>query len=711
MAGSVASPRELDRVLSEAPSPFSDSVLTHAFRDPPDAPGIHGGIRRQLRDLIHHVGGSGESVVQVVTGDPGEGKTHLLSWLRKSSDDSLHAAGGQPFVLAPIEPIRSTDSIFHHVLHETVRHLSRPLPLVGHLDSAVASPLSFILLRALVRIARMVRAAPWVSPALADTLDSVLPDRPSLFLGAFAEVASVCWDQVERDFVAAAQRLEALGGIDRELFRVVAGFPHPDHRDDLVAWLGGASVSEEVATRLGSRIVLSGESEAWRGLQLLIHLAGLAEAPLVLAFDQIEGTERLGDEAVAAWLSALGEIYNAGGSTLLLVLCQTQIWPRLRAQTQQQVRDRLEALPPIPLLALRPEEAVALIELRMQRFWHGVGLVPEVPSYPFDRRELLQMVQANRLRTPRAVLRHMRRVLDERTGRAIPEAAATTAPPAEASAPRTEVRRRLAAIIDEEGRRRPRMPEVREQIVQGAMREALVAAWMSTRPVAGAKIESVDSPSGRSKAKNGTLVTFLRDGKRRRLYFETNNSAYGQSVAAAVKRLRDMLRDGQADRAMLLRETALPLPPTSRDLVHRLAPRGFVFWLEPAVVAPLAAFEQLLNAAAAGDVPVREDDVRRAAFDIDAVDSVVSRTVDAAFQDDRTASAAPHPWAEEVLSFLRDGRAMVPLPALVGSLDAPAERVHEAAEALVSQGMACMKLDRNRVPVLFLRPEPRAEQP
>ena len=703
MALREVSTRDLDRVLAEAPSPFSDSVLTHAFRDPPDAPIIHAPVRRHLRDLVHHVAGSGESVLQVITGDPGEGKTHLLSWLRRSADDSLHAPEGRPFAVAPIEPIRSTDRIFHHVLHETVRHLSRPLPLAGHLDSAVGSPLAFIVLRALVRVARMLRAAPWTSPALVDTLDSVIPDRPSVFLGAFAEVAASCWSDIERDFVTAAQRLEALSGIDRELFQVVAGFPHPDHRDDLLAWLGGAAVSEEVATRLGTRVLLDGEAEAWRGLRLLVHLAGLADTPLVLAFDQIEGTERLGDEAVAAWLTALGEIYNAGGSTVLLVLCQTQIWPRLREHAQQQVRDRLEALPPLTLLALRPDEAAALVELRMQRFWRGLGFAPALPAYPFEREELNEIIRRHHLRTPRAVLRHMRRMLDERTGRAVPEPR-FEATPRDKQGPQSEVRRRLAAILEEERRRPPRMPEIREQIVQGAMREAFLAAWMNGRLVSGAKIEGVDFPTVRSRAKGGTRVTLLRSGKRRRIYFETNNSAHGQSVAAAVKRLRDVLRDGQADRAMLVRETALPLPPTSRDLVARLAPRGAVFWLEPDAVAPLAAFEQLLNAAAAGDVPVREEEVRRAAFDIDAVDRAVSRTVDAAFDDGTIVKRPEHPWTDDVLAFLRNQRAIVPLPRLVQTLDAPTESVHEAAEALVNLGLVHMKLDRNRVPVVFLRP-------
>lgn len=703
MAVREASAEELDRILAEAPSPFSDSVLTHAFRDPPDAPDIHAPVRRLLMDLVQHTGATGEPVLQVITGDPGEGKTHLLSWLRRSAEASLCTAQGNPFAVAPIEPIRSVDRIFHHVLHETVRHLSRPLSATGHMDSAVASPLSIIVLRALLRVARLVRSSPWVSPTLAETLDSVIPGRPTLFLGAFAEVAAACWIDVEREFVLAAQRLDVLGGMDKEFFRVVAGFPHPDNRQDLIAWFGGASLSEDVATRLGTRTVLDGESEAWRGLQLLIGLSVLAEVPLVLAFDQIEGTERLGEEAVAAWLAALGEIYNAGGAAVMLVLCQTQIWPRLRGQAQQQVRDRLEALAPRTLLALRPEEAAALVELRMQKFWRGLGHAPSQPAYPFDHDDLVEMIRKHRLRTPRAVLRHMRGWLDDRAGHRAPSH--PPGPARDAQGPPSEVRRRLAAIIEEERRRPPRMPEIREQIVQGAMREAFLAAWMNGRPIGGAKVESVDFPPVRSRARGGTRVTVMRAGKRRRVYFEANNSAHGQSVAAAVKRMRDVLRDGHADRAMLVRETALPLPPASREMVSRLAPRGTVFWLDPEAVAPLAAFEQLLNAAAAGDVPVREDEVRRAAFDIEAVDRVVSRTVEGAFDEAPASTRPEHAWTDEVLSFLRTQQAIVSLPKLVQFLDGPTESVHDAAEALVARGSVHMKLDRKRVPVVFLRPD------
>ncbi|HQK19136.1 MAG TPA: hypothetical protein PLJ27_16870, partial [Polyangiaceae bacterium] len=598
---------DLERVLASAPSPFSDSVLAHALRTPLDVPTIHASLRQHLLGLVGPCAEERQPVFQVITGDPGEGKTHLLAWLRQASEDSLCSTDGQFFALAPIEPLRAFHRIFHHFLHETVRNLSRPLSVSGHLDSAVGSPLAVIVLRALLRIARLVRWAPWTPPDLVETLDKVIPNRPSFFLGAFAEVAACCWGDIERSFVLSAQRLDALAGMDLELFRVIAGFPHPDLRQDLIAWLGGVSLSEQAATRLGTRIILDDEQNAWRGLRLLVDLAALADVPLALAFDQVEGTERLGEEAVAAWLTALGELYNLGGPTVLLMLCQTQTWPRLRQRAPHHVRDRMEARAPIPLLALRPEQAVSLVELRMHRFWRGVGLAPANPAYPFESDALLDLIRSNHLRSPRSILRFMRQWLDDRAG-------GTHSKPAE---PRPivrseEIQRRLHAMIEDDRRRPERMPEVREQIVQSALREALTTAWLHGKTVFGARIENVDIPAMRTRSRAGCRITLLLSTKRLRLYFETNNSAHGQSVASATKRMRDMLRDEQADRVMLVRETALPLPPASRNMLQRLYPRSLVFWIDPEMVAPLAAFEQLLNAAATGDVPLAEEEIRRA---------------------------------------------------------------------------------------------------
>lgn len=691
---------ELDHVLAASPSPFSDSVLPNAFRDTPDVPGIHGEARDRLLALLDLCRSDRKTAMQVVTGDPGEGKTHLLAWLRRAADDSWSNSARCPAALAPIEPLRSVDRVFHHMLRETVRHLRRPLGSQVPGDSGVESPIDRMLWRVLLRAIRQLIGAPWVDPRLSAQLSGLVQHHPERFLSAFAELASAVWPAIENDLHAAASRLPDLATIDPDILRVLFRFPMPSLRLDVLAWLGGACLPDDRLAQLGTKLSLDDEESAWRGMSALMQLARAGDVVLVLAFDQIEGTERLGEEAVSAFLTALSELFNAQGSTLIALFCQTQAWPRLRERAQVQVRDRLDDQPAVLLKALTPEQATALIEARMVQFWAGSGLTPPTPSYPFDHDLLVEIARRENLRTPRAVLNHFRSLMSGRP---------MIAQPREAKAMHDVLRAKLGAIAEDEARKPPRLPDARADIVQGMSREAFKAAWVAERLVAGAKVEQVESIRLRQRLLPGSRITLLRGGVRRRVYFEANNSTHGGSVAATVRRLKSVLRASLADRVLLLRESSLPLPTAARELVAQLVPHGAVQWLDDNDVAPLPTLESLLNAAAAGDIPLSEPDTRHAALElIPSLGALLDRVGNTVFDEEpeRRASTVADPvTVARLRRSLRDQRSIETLPALADRLGMPAELVHAGVEALRSQGLIDVVRDRAGVHVAILRPE------
>lgn len=691
---------ELDRLLAAAPSPFSDSVLPNAFRDTPDVPEIHADARQRLLQALDHCRLEKVNALQVITGDPGEGKTHLLAWLRRQAEDSWGRQPDAPIALAPVEPLRSVDRVFHHMLHETVRHLRRPLEIRSHADSAVDSPLELILWRAMLRMVRLVMQAPWADTRLKASLAALAQHHPERFLAAFAELVTDAWPAIGEDFVVAALRLPELTGIDTEVLRTLLRFPEAAVRTDVFEWLGGASLADERLAKLGTGLLLDAEDGAWRGLCSVLQLSKLAEVGLILAFDQIEGTERLGEEAVSAMMTALAEVFNAPGAALLAVFCQTQIWPRMRERAQVQARDRLDDQPALVLRALTPEQAAALLEVRLRRFWLGANRTPPSPWYPFERDAVLAEMRTSNLRTPRAVLNHFRALLAGR--RPIPE----EAPKQSAS---DVVRIRLVTLIEEEARKPPRAPEARAEVVHGMLREAFKAAWLVGRRASGARVESVEQVRLRQRTAPGTRVTLERNGARRRLYFEANNSTHGGSAAATIRRLKSVLRASAADRVLLLRESSLPLPPTARDLAAELTPHGAVLWLDEQDVAPLSAFESLLNAAAAGDVPVSEGEARKAALEqVAPLGGILDRAAAALFDDapaSRTATVADPSTLAKVRRYLREQRSIETLPGLAERLQMPIDVVHATVDALRGQGVLDLVQDRSRVPVALLRPE------
>jgi hypothetical protein len=659
----------------------------------------------------------------VITGDSGEGKTHLLAWLRRRSEESWCSSEAVEFALAPIAPLRTAERPFHHFLQEAIGHLGRTLPENRHTDATTDSPLKILLWRALRRILHQLHETGRLKGPLAETSQSLanIQDR---FLSTFAADCTQGWAGQSHEFADAALKLRELGGVDREVFRTIAHFPNEEAQASMIDWLGGMSLPTDRAELLGKPLTLDGEDEAFRALKTLFHLAYIARVPLILAFDQIEGTERLGSEGIGAFFNALSELFHAGGATASLVLCQTAVWPNMKGHAQQQVRDRLEDNPPIQLRGLTAEEGLALIERRLDHFWKNHGVTSPSPLYPFSPEFVRREIVDGSLRTPRAILRRFRDLLAD------PEAMANqdqpevkpvpTAPPQPViqspPSPQEVVQRKLRTLLDEERERGPRPPEARAEIAFSSFRDTMKTMERTGRALHGVRIKEVGEIQIRGSAKApGIQVVFERGGDKRRVYVEANNSMNGHSVAAAAKRMRNALSENQVDNALLFREISFASPSAASQILNEIAPRGVVIWLDTDEIASFAAIEGLLNAAAAGDIPVAAEDARALALDqpanLDLLDRAVAAVYSAQTSPVGRDEGAHRKVCLDVMNYLRQNCAMAPLPRIVDALGVPIERVHAAVATLQAEGMVTVVDDRSRAPVVFLAPEAFLESP
>jgi hypothetical protein len=690
----------LRELLASSPNPFSDAILPNAYRDTPDVPSIHQAVRALILDQVQAVRDSGNTSLQVITGDAGEGKTHLLAWLRRASEESWRRPDGRAFALAPIAPLRTLDRPMHHVLQEMVWRLAATLPQTSHTDTATDSPFELLLWRGMVDVIHRAQALLAGVPG-ADRLRDVLALRPDRYLATFVDQVAEIWPDMEEGFVQGALRLPELAEMDREVFRILARFPRPQLRADILDWLGGASLPPERLARLGVSFTLEGEAEATRALRSLLLLASLARLPIVLAFDQIEAIARLGDEGITKLLDTLSDLFNEGRGTAVLVFCQTHLWPRLRDTAQLPVRDRLESSPVVNLKALTPEEGVAILERRLAHFWQGLGATPPTPVYPFARARLLADIRRENLRSPRKILLFFRSLLLDPGGAPPPE----PAPP-----PASEVvRRKLASLRDEEGRAPARSPEARAGIAQGMLRELFLHARRSGRPLGRATVVEAGEMRVARTRNDGTRMVIRQGDERKSVYLEVSNSINGVSAAATTKRLAEALRLRMADRVFLVREAAFPLPAAANAVMAELIPRGAIIWLRDDDLAPLSALEALLNAAAGGDIPVEKEMALDAAVEILGDElSVAARIVTATLEgpglEGKTASEADLEAEASVHRYLRERRAIVPVPALAEQLGLSVARVHLAVQGLSAKGAVEVVSDRRRVPVAMLRP-------
>lgn len=708
-----------ERVLAEHPSPFSDSVLNNAFCETPDVPTIHAEARTACLSHVKAARERGATTLQVLTGDAGDGKTHLIAWLRRQSMDAWRksTAGGR-FALAVVPPLRSLARVAHHVLQEVMRQLTNRLPDAQHMDDATDTPIEIVVWRALLAIAKRLVADRHTPPKLVTLLSEAVDVDPEKYLSTAVAQLKEALRLHRSAFVDGALRLPDTG-LDRELFRVVARFGDGEEseRAAIVDWLGGASLPQEKLTALGTELVLDEEDGAMRGLVMLVALSRLAATPIVIAFDQIEGSVRLGEDAVPQLLAAVTELYNEVGGAVFVVLCQTQLWPTLRESAAAHVRDRLDDTPAIHLHHLTSEQAVAVVEARMRRFWSAMDDRPEDPLFPLTRELVAAHVARANLRTPRAVVRHFQALLRAPAGAR--DAFVSPPPPA----PADIVRRKLEVLVAE-SRRTPRQPDSRAAIAQAVLLDVLSHAARTRREVGGATVVSCQPKRLSKTGISGVLLRLERAGAETSVYVEGSNSSHGKSAASTAKRLVDAVAQGTAERAVLLREAALPLPKAAQKSLLELTPRGAVLRLEDGAVAELAALEALLNAAASKDIPIERETAldlalaaalpKISALEVELVELALEEHPEPASatkdpetaEPSRTEAGADTPrTAEAILRHLATERMFEPIATLASSLGLTIEAVDQAVAWLEENQKVERVLDRNRAPVALLRPE------
>src|SRR5690606_8382031 len=187
---------------------------------------IHADARGRCLSLIREARDRGRTSLQVITGEAGDGKTHLIAWLRRQSEEAWrkNTESGR-FALTVIPPLRSVTRVRHHVLQEVVRQLSFRLPGDVHIDERTDTPIEIVIWRSLLAIAKILADDKSTPPALKSRLEDISATNPERYLSSCVEHLKQAWPTIGRAFVDTALRNHRLAQLDREVFRVLARFP------------------------------------------------------------------------------------------------------------------------------------------------------------------------------------------------------------------------------------------------------------------------------------------------------------------------------------------------------------------------------------------------------------------------------------------------------------------------------------------------------
>ncbi len=299
--------------MSSVPrDPFELSICEAGERVDPaaDLPGLNASVAEEILAATRRVAGDHRSRCSLILGQPGIGKTHLLSRIRDQ------ARGEARVVL--VQVYQRPEACYRGILKQVVHGLRRPSA-----DESW-SALHDLVMPAIE--ASRKRAHELRRPSDAGHVSTRLP---GLDLSAVdgvdkrAELATLAslFDLALSDLEGVPTAIPYLGDAVRACFLLF----HAPSRAAALAWLSGDDLDERELETLGFHHSLDEEGRAQEALATLAYLACFSR-PLLLCFDQ---TERLPSSPHRSGIDALGEALaylRSLPSVSLVVSCLRDKW-------------------------------------------------------------------------------------------------------------------------------------------------------------------------------------------------------------------------------------------------------------------------------------------------------------------------------------------------------------------------------------------------
>ncbi|HKZ40869.1 MAG TPA: BREX system ATP-binding domain-containing protein, partial [Candidatus Hodarchaeales archaeon] len=109
---------EINQLLLTSRNPFTDVIVRSAWDTIVDVEAINSHITNKVRELLKEIRDYHHTQVFLVQGEPGLGKTHVISRLRKISES-------ENFLFVSITPITDLTGSFNHIYREIFASLRK----------------------------------------------------------------------------------------------------------------------------------------------------------------------------------------------------------------------------------------------------------------------------------------------------------------------------------------------------------------------------------------------------------------------------------------------------------------------------------------------------------------------------------------------------------------------------------------------------------
>jgi len=358
-----------DRIILESKNPFKDTVVRDPWETIVDVRSLNSEISDEIINTLTEIRNDPEkrSVIVLVLGAPGIGKTHVLARIRRLRHE-------YDFYFSYVEPPANIESIYSHIF----RSIIRSLKMNGDLEKIVWT---------IIKKATMKNF-----PGSVDLGGFI---KKYGFNRLLSQINYYLWEKSD------------LGGLlEPSLITVLLKLYGGNMYEKQLAmrWLTGDEFDERELSDLGIKKHLKDEQTAINSIKTLALLSG---KPLCLCFDQCEAIyHRFGTEGLSSFLSHLMELYNWTSNLCIVVMMQRRVWNTLEENgfIDEAFAQRIGKV--LSFRRMTDEEAIELVKSRLHEYlWRG-RLKIDLPydTYPITV-EAIKYLNKEVKGNPRALLK------------------------------------------------------------------------------------------------------------------------------------------------------------------------------------------------------------------------------------------------------------------------------------------------------------------
>ncbi|OLS19276.1 MAG: hypothetical protein HeimC3_46420 [Candidatus Heimdallarchaeota archaeon LC_3] len=382
--------------LLESANPFTNIIVRSAWEDFPDVESINGSCTQQVLSFLNDIKENTISRVMLVGGQPGIGKTHFISRLRRISDKNN-------YLFVAIRPISDVTAIFNHIYREIFTSLRKKKEDQKYSPMKVL--ISSIISQSLIKALKKKGQSEPLSKKIESLMEKLKKDHTIILslighdnnaMEILQSLSNIAIEMVEEEYPE----------VDLTFLKVLFKALHPKLHSYALRWLQGDDLDDDILKKLKVKDSISNDDIAQRVLHSLLTLS---DKPMLLCFDQLESIyDRFHDiSIVVGFFDTIVRLCNETPNALILLMTQTVTWAeQMEPNIQKSAKDRIEHIDTLSVPS--NEEMKELISQRLNHVWGTFPYQPLYETYPFSE-EYIKFISQSQGWNPRGVLRELSR--------------------------------------------------------------------------------------------------------------------------------------------------------------------------------------------------------------------------------------------------------------------------------------------------------------